>query len=407
MTRRLVVAIAAVLLVAGCGSESGHAEKSQGTLASAGVDVNLLGSGNFPVKPMPPLGVAGSAAQGALIDARRMADDVVGPWEVDPTLVIPGVSRAMVLPDTAALGDLLPAAVAAAAEPHRMLYGFASDRQNRDQDRLLNAVLRFADPAAATAAATDMATAATAQAPTVNHPVPIPGHPDARATTFTYDLDSDGASPATVYSFTPHGSYVLVQLAHSSGPDEAMRWVAAALDVQGPDIDRFVPTDPAQFSTLAVDPSGLLARTMSAPTYPDPPGARPLDPQIGSYLPRAALHFQDSPIDARVAFTAAGVSEMTFNQTTIYRTRDPAAARALVGNLTDIALHTESAAQPINAVDFLTGSKCLQSQRNPDTGESVSFCFAALKDLTIAVHDADPTGARQETAAQYKMLLAQ
>lgn len=373
---------------------------------STGVDTNLLGAGNFPVKPMPPLGVAGSAAQGALIDARRMADDVIGPWEVDPTLVIPGESRAMVLPDTAALGDLLPAAVAAAAKPHQMLYGFASDRQNPDQDRLLNAVVRFADPGDAMAAAADMATAATAQAPTVNHLVPIPGHPDAHATTFIYDLDAAGDPPATVYSFTAHGSYVLVQLAHSSTPDEAVRWVAAALDAQGPRIDQFVPTDPAQFPTLAVDPSGLLARTMSAPTYPDPPGARPLDPQIGNYLPRAALHFQDSPIDAGVAFTAAGVSEMTFNQTTIFRTRDADAARALVGNLTDIALHSEPAAQPINSVDFLTGSKCVQAQRDPAIGESVYFCFAALGDLTIAVHDADPTGARQETAAQYKMLLA-
>jgi hypothetical protein len=71
--------IAAVLLVAGCGAESGHAEKLQNAPTPAGVDTNLLGSGNFPVKPMPPLGVAGSAAQGALIDARRMADDVAGP----------------------------------------------------------------------------------------------------------------------------------------------------------------------------------------------------------------------------------------------------------------------------------------------------------------------------------------
>jgi hypothetical protein len=48
----------------------------------------------------------------------------------------------------------------------------------------------------------------------------------------------------------------------------------------------------------------------------------------------------------------------------------------------------------------------VQSQRDPATGESVYFCFAALDNLTIAVHDADPTGARQQTAAQYKMLLA-
>lgn len=358
------------------------------------------------MKPTLPLGTAGSAIQGALIDARRMADNVVGPWEVDPALVIPGVSRAMVLPDIASLGDVLPAAVADAAKPHHLVYGFASDRQGPNQGRLLNAVLRFADPADADAAAAEMAAAATAQAPTVDHPVPIPGHPGAHATTFTYDLDTDGTPPVTVYSFTPHASYVLVQLAHSSGLDTAVALVAGALDAQGPRIDEFVPTDPARFPALAVDPSGLLAHTMSAPTYPDPPGAKPFDPEIGSYLPRAALHFQDSPIDAQTVFAAAGVSEMTFNQTTIYRTRDAAAARALVGDLSDIALRTEPSAHPANAVDFLPSSRCVQSERDAAGDESVYLCFAAFDDLTIAVHDSDPIGARQETAAQYKMLLA-
>jgi hypothetical protein len=407
VVRRLLVVVAAALLVAGCGrGESGHAEKLQGAAISGTVDANLLGSGNFPIKPTAPLGTAGSPIQGALIDARRMADNVVGPWEVDPSMVIPSASRAMVLPDTAALGDVLPVAVADAAKPHHLIYGFASDRQNPNQGRLMNAVLRFTDSAAAVAAATEMAAVAAAQAPTVNHPVPIPGHPDARATTFTYDLDTDGASPVTLYSFTPHSSYVLVQLAHSDTLDAAAGLVAGVLDAQGPRIDQFVPTDPAKFPALAVDPSGLLAHTMSAPTYPDPPGAKPFDPKIGLYLPRAALHLQDSPVDAQAAFAAAGLSEMAFNQTIIYRTRDAAAARALVNDLSDIALRTDPSARPANAVDFLPSSRCVQSANDAAADESVYFCFAALDDLTIAVHDADPTGARQETAAQYKMLLA-
>ena len=366
----------------------------------------MLGSGNFPTTPTPPLGTAGSAIQGALVDARRMADSVVGPWEVDPSMVIPTAARAMVIPDTAALGVILPAAVADAAKPHNLIYGFASDRQNINQGRLMNAVLRFADSASASAAATEMASAATAQAPSVDHPVVVVGHPDSRATTFTYNLDTDGDAPVTVYSFTPHGSYVLVQLAHSGTSDDATGLVAHALDAQLPRIDGFVPTAAENFATLAVDPSGLLSHTMSAPTYPDPPGAKPFDPKIGTYLPHAALHFQDSPVDASTAFVAAGVREMTFNQTMIYRTAEAAAARRLVDNLSDIALRTEVSARTINAVDFLPGSKCVQSVRNADTGDSMYFCFAVSDDRVIAVHDVDPTGARQETAAQYKMLLA-
>lgn len=407
MARRLAALAATTVLLSGCAhGQSGTAEKPTAAPPSGQVDVNLLGSGNFPIKPTPPLGDASSVVHGALIDARRMADNVVGPWEVDPTMIVPGTSRAMVLPDTAALGGLLPVPVAGAATSHNMIYGFASDRQNLNQGRLMNAVLRFVDPAAAAAAAADMSGAATAQAPTVNHPVPIPGHPDAHATTFSYDLDTAPDQPVMLYSFTAHGRYVLVQLAHSDNLDAAVALVAGTLDAQQPRIDQFVPTDPTHFSTLAVDASGLLARTMSAPTYPDPPGAKPFDPKIGGYLPRAALHFQDSPVDAQVAFTAAGLREMTFNQTLIYRTRDAAAAGQLVNDLSDIATRAEPSTHPINSVDFLPGSRCVQSVRNAAADESVYFCFAALGDLTIAVHDADPTGARQETAAQYKMLLA-
>jgi len=402
MAPKLLVLATTAILVAGC-THQGHAEKAPGAAVSTAVDVNMLGSGNFPTKPSPPLGSAGSSAQGALIDARRMADAVVGPWEVEPSLTIPGTARAMVLPDAAALADLLPAAVATAAAP--LIYGFSSDRSNPHQVRLMNAVLRFTDLSAAAAAAAGMAAAAMAQAPTVDHLVPISGHPDTHATTFSYDLDTDGPAPATVFSFTARGPYVLVQIAHSDTMPKATGLVARTLDLQGPRIDEFTPTDPALFPTLAVDPSGLLAHTMSAPTYPDPPGAKPFDPEIGVYLPRAALHFQDSPVDARAAFAAAGLREMTFNQTAVYRARDAAAATRLADDLTAIAMRAEPSAQPLNAVDFLPSSRCVESRRTAD--DAVSFCFAALNDLVIAVHDADPTGARQETAAQYKMLLAE
>ena len=106
------------------------------------VDTNLLGSGNFPTAPAPPLGAAGSAPAGALIDARRMADNVVGPWEVDPSLVTPSPVRAIVLRDAGAVGLVEPAGVAAAAHAHNFINGFASDRQGQAPLRLMNAALR-------------------------------------------------------------------------------------------------------------------------------------------------------------------------------------------------------------------------------------------------------------------------
>ncbi|MDR3659829.1 MAG: hypothetical protein P4L86_05365 [Mycobacterium sp.] len=408
MPRRLLAVALATLVVAGCANDkAGQAEKPAGGPSSGAVDVNLLGSGNFPIKPTASLGTAGAPLTGALIDARRMVDNVVGPWEIDPQMVTPGQSRAVMITDAASLGSVLPIAVAGAVTAHNLIYGFASDRQGPDQWRLMNAVLRFPDPAAAAAAAADLSGAVTKLSPTLDHPVPITGHPDAQATTYSYNLNSSPDQPVTVYSFTPHGPYVLTQLVYAPQQDAAAVAVAATLDAQVPRIDQFVPTDPAQFATLAMDPSGLLAHTMSAPTFPDPPGVRPLDAKIGGYLPRAALHFQDDPIGAAPLFAAAGLQEMTYNQTIIYQVKDAAAATKLVDDLADLTARTEASTSPANAVDFLPGSRCVQSLVDPTMSQgSIFYCFAALNNSVIAVHDVDATGARQETAAQYKMLLA-
>lgn len=405
MPRRLALAAAATLLVAGCANT--EAGKAEGGHAPATVDVNLLGTGNFPVTPTAPLGVAGAPLIGAQIDARRMADNVVGPWEVDPQMVVPGLSRALVITDAAALSTVMPAGVADTVKAHHLLYGFASDRLDPEQWRLMNAVLRFPDAAAATAAAADLAAAVVGLSPAVDHPVPIPGYPGARATTYSYNASVGPDQPVTMYSFTPHGQYVLGQLVYAPQQDGAVAAIAATLDAQVPRIDQFVPTDPAQFATLALDPSGLLAHTMSPPTYPDPPSTRPLSAKSGTYLPRAALHFQDDPVDTAPLFTAAGLEVMTYNHTVVYRVRDAASAAKLVNDLADLTARVEVAAHPVNAVDFLPGSRCVQSEVDPTmTNGSVFYCFAALNNSVISVHNASDVGARQETAAQYKMLLA-
>ncbi|MUL77691.1 hypothetical protein [Mycolicibacterium sp. CBMA 226] len=406
MARRLALVALAALTVAGCAhTEAGKAEG--GAHAPATVDVTLLGSGNFPVTPTPPLGVAGTPLVGAQIDARRMADNVVGPWEVDPQMVMAGLSRALVITDAAALSTIMPAGVADAVKAHNLLYGFASDRLDSEQWRLMNAVLRFPDAGAATAAANDLAAAVVGLSPALDRPVPIGGHPEARATTYSYNAGAGADQPVTVYSFTPHGQYVLSQLVYAPQQDGAAAAIAATLDTQVPRIDQFVPTDPAQFATLAVDPTGLLSHTMSPPTFPDPPSNRPLSTKAGTYLPRAALHFQDDPIDTAPLFSAAGLQAMTYNHTTVYRVRDAAAAAKLVNDLADLAARVEVAAHPVNAVDFLPGSRCVQSEVDPTmTNGSIFYCFAALNNSVISVHNASDTGARQETAAQYKMLLA-
>jgi hypothetical protein len=56
----------------------GSAVKAAGGPAPGTVDVALLDPGNYPTKPLPPRGVAGTPFEGKLLDAQRMADFVVG-----------------------------------------------------------------------------------------------------------------------------------------------------------------------------------------------------------------------------------------------------------------------------------------------------------------------------------------
>lgn len=55
-----------------------------------GVNVALMDTGQYPTHAGHPLGTAGKARKGAYLDAVRMPEFVVGPWEVDAALQNPG-----------------------------------------------------------------------------------------------------------------------------------------------------------------------------------------------------------------------------------------------------------------------------------------------------------------------------
>lgn len=108
----------------------------------------------------------------------------------------------------------------------------------------------------------------------------IPRHPDAAASAFNM------AQGAIVESFTSHGLYVLYQWLQTNKPAEtATELIGRTLDLQGPRIDQFVPTDPSRLASLSVDPNGLLAHRLPASPYA-------VTPDIGGYS-AAAAHVVD------------------------------------------------------------------------------------------------------------------
>ncbi|MBY0287499.1 MAG: hypothetical protein K2X52_10155, partial [Mycobacteriaceae bacterium] len=140
-------ALAAALIATACTTVvDGAAHRSPGGPAPGTVDVSLLDTGNYPTRPAPALGVAGTPEKGALVEGARMAEHVVGPWQVDPAVSVSALPT-RIYDAAGSLKALLSEKIALAAGKHNFVAGFSSARRSESERvSLVNAVLRFADP---------------------------------------------------------------------------------------------------------------------------------------------------------------------------------------------------------------------------------------------------------------------
>jgi hypothetical protein len=388
----LAVLGAATLLTACTSEVSGSpvtaAGPPPGTVDIAGLDV-----GNYPTTPAP-LGTAGSPEVGAIVEAQRMANYVTGPWEVDPALVVGYIRQPMVLIPRQVSVPVLKE-IGQAAERHQFVNGFFVSRRSKDDTTFLhNAVLRFPDPGAAAAAVGDIATAADdVQLPMQTSPpvpAPVPGHPDSVASSSTHT--NGPRTWATVRSATPRGPYVLVQQAQSAGGVEATAaLVARTLNLQGPLIDRFRATAPAEFADLQIDPTGLLAKTLPIATK----DATLIQRTV--YERRGALHLQSDPVLSAATFDRAGMDLLAYAKTTLYQARDEAGAQLMSETFVDEVAATST---PADGVPNLPDSRCLAL----DGGGH--FCYAVADRYLIEVNAMQLADAHQRVSAQYAMLMA-
>ncbi|MGE2818243.1 DUF7373 family lipoprotein [Mycobacterium heidelbergense] len=391
----------AVIVVAGC-----SAPPKPPTSPAGGADVTSLDPGHYPTKPNSSLGNAGDAVKGGWVEARRMANNVVGPWEVDPALTEVHCCVSGVVKDPAALNTTLAAPLGDVVGKHNFLAGFASGKRSNllgphSIMDLTNVVLRFASAADAAAAVADMAAQSAALTPAYRssrptHPIAIPRYPRSTAV-----ADTSEELESFVYAFTVHGAYVLCQQSGSGdGPHAAAQLVAATLDKQLPSIDQFTPTPAEQLPGLALDPTGLLAHTLQGDQ---------VSSSTGVYEPRADMH-----IDSRLAepakqwalFNAVGLQSVAWAGTTVYETRDGSAAARLVEEFASAELAYNY--RPAAGIKGMPNAKCLAPPPPDPQINSIPgvFCFAAAGRYTIVVFTDQQVDAHQRAAAQYLMLTA-
>ncbi len=401
MLRRIskfsVATVAAAVLVA-CGGTGDPATTESNpavatTTESPIVSPSALDAGDYPTAPRPPLGNAGDPGVGAIVEAQRMADHVVGPWEADAELITPYLGTYYLLDAPVALSQFAPDSVAQQAQTHGFVNGFASARQHPDTAVMINAVFRFPDPAAATAAATDMNAASAAQVVRGATPAPaaIPGHPEAAASTYPFTPHESGREWAVVRSFTPHGPFVFMQLVQSvDGLDAATALVQKAIDAQAPRIDDFDPAPVDALAEVPLDPTGLLAKTL-------PAGAGTAKTKNAVYTRRGAMHFQSNPIGSKTLFTDTGVSAVAMALTNVYEAKSPGLASMVAGSFDKEV--TAQGATAAEAVPGLPDSRCFARGKG-------FYCVAAAGRYAVEVNADLLPDAHQQMAAQYILLTA-
>lgn len=404
---RAVPALCAALLVCACSNTTLDGEALRDPrVTSDGVTLSLLQPGNYPTAPAPPMGQVRDAAEGGLVESRRMSDFVVMPFQVDPELTPKDRGRSGVAQNGAASRALPYSAAAVPLE--NFVAGFTAagflhrpgaPRTERD---LANSVLRLATPADATAAVTELAArTSTVQLEKFSTLSPtrllaIPGHPD----TLAYTTTIDGAH--LLFAYTASGPYVLVQKVSSlDAVETAVQLTAATLDEQIPLIGRFHPTPVGEVSTLPIDPDGLLARTLN-PFPGDPLLGRGVS--LGIYGPHGYLAFAGDPADLQRLFAASGVSAVALTGTNAaYQTRDQRAATVLADALT--AETRSEGYSPSGEVPGMPQAEC-GSKPQPPLKSLRYHCVAAAGRYVISVHAPQRGAAEQQLAAQYLMLIA-
>lgn len=397
----VALAGATALTAAGCTSVMNGAAQRDPGFKPGGIDPALLDSGNYPTKPQRPMGSAGSADRGALLDAQSLAEHVTGPWEVDPSLITPihfGGSPAAVAMLSNNLGTvfMVNSDVYNAMRGHGVINGFAAGRQVKKQRTLTNVVLRYPDAASAAAAVAEGAHANPSMPDLPAHtltPVTIPGHDDAVATSYTWDDTELHATWTTVQSFTAHGPFVLFQRAEVVGPaDTTAALIGKILDLQGPAIDTYTPVDPAQFPTLPRDPSGVLARAL-------PVGKDDVSlVSNATYGPHGMLHFSSDPVTSAKAYADAGLEVSVQGASWVERARDEAGARVLF----DFGVSSMEQDGPVDkSVPNLPGSRCQE-----DAAHKMTSCDMVVGRYYYEVWGHTVKDAYQRAAAQYLILAA-
>ncbi|MUL57775.1 hypothetical protein B5P44_20780 [Mycobacterium sp. CBMA 213] len=411
---------ASICALTACSTTTSGTARFGGSLSDPEPDASQLRTGNYQIKPSTPYFSAGpNPSTQSIVESTRLAEFVVGPWEVDSSLtflVTQGTHSVDANSVDLVLGESPDKVMQRIAATHNLVAGFGSQRMTGPGEPDLavkNVVLMFPDDAQAAAAAGEFAAQI---GPVVTggiipiYPVDVFG--TGNPTPGAAGMNINGTTSA-VAAYTVNGRYVFYQLVRAKDSGSATAAMRAGLLVsnlisrQRSLIKGFVPTEPSKLADLPKDPSSdqLLSKTLSTP-----------DQQagflIGAWRPHAWLHFEADPVSMNAQFERAGVQWVTQRWGRIYQAPNSDSAAQLLDFMTASLMHNADM-QLAGPVPGFPGARCFERQSDyspPDAAVSMRIewwhysCVAHTDRFVFQVFGDDETAVNQQISAQYRVL---
>ncbi|WP_067677425.1 DUF7373 family lipoprotein [Nocardia miyunensis] len=395
-TRRAGIVFAtatAVAVLAGCGV--------QGTPVAGEIDVRTLDVGNYAVDQHAYHQTADDA--GAVVEGMRMSRAVVPAVRIDPSLKV-GQGGHIVLDNTEATTRLLAAVSKPILDREGLLTGYTAAGADKpdepgtsistsDTTSVTDFVMRFADADTAKRTAQELEDADFGVAPDLNKKLTLSKYPDA--------LVHWRPGISNVGAFLAHKNFVISLFIQRPEPDQddLEAWVQKSLDAQVPALDRFQATPKDQFSSLPIDPDGLLARAVVR----DRDVHTPDRDRFASYGPNDFVNIAEDETTRQRLVDDTGLDAVGIADTsTVLRVRDAAAGGRLVNGLVSAS---GSGYSPTDAPDGIPGAKCLQLGSSSVHSNAAKFrCYIPHGRYVEVVISNDQSDMKKKASAAYALL---
>ncbi len=381
----MVATVAVCTLTAGCGGD-------------AGVDLSSLDVGTYSTavrtiadQPSLPNGIVleGIRMSDAVADTSQFGSQLNHLWQAGPIV------------DTASIAPVVGEAGSRVLDRTGWVAGYRATYADAPHDRddgggppshveLSIMLLRFADHAAATAAASALEAASwTDLSNTIAAPLPRRPEIAARYTPGTGALRLN----------TPVGPFVL-RLALEAPPDGIEKRIGeldAAVDREFALLRDFTPTPIADIPSLPRDPDGLLARMVAT----DPAGPPPPSATFAVYGPTGALRDQSPAIRAARQYDKWGVDRLAVSgNQQLYLLRDKESAKEMAA---EFAARADGSEREIDGDPGVPDTRCFQTKA-PAAGIPGYTCRMVYDDVYTAIRADTASNVKQMAAAQYALL---